>query len=91
MFPVTSCLLSGVSFYKDIVKNISIGDILEMSFDSKNKYDSNAIVIKKNDNICGYIPREVQAKIKKYVPCKVEAIDKHYISEGIYSLRIDVI
>lgn len=91
MFPITSCLLSGVSYYKEMVKEIMIDDVLEMSFDSDNKYDSNAIVIRKGDKICGFVPRDVQLKMKKYAPCKVIVIDKHYITDGISSLRIDLL
>ena len=89
-FPITSCLLVGVSYYKEMIKDLSVGDILEMSFDKDNTYDTNAIVVKKDDKICGYVPRDVQAKMSKYVPSKVEVIDKHYIQDGIYSLRIDL-
>lgn len=91
MFPVTSCLLSGVSHYKEVVKDIMVDNILEMSFDPDNKYDSNAIVVRKDDKVCGFVPRDVQAKMKKYVPCKVVVIDKHYIADGVFSLRINLL
>jgi hypothetical protein len=89
-FPVSSFLLSGVSFYKDTIKNIEIGDTLYMTSDS-NKYDSSAIVIKKNQDICGYVPRDLKEKIQPFVPSTVRVFDKRYIENGIYSLRVDII
>ena len=61
-FPVTSFLLAGVSFYKDTIKGINIGDILDMSFEP-NKYDSSAIIIKKLKDICGYVPIDFYAPL----------------------------
>jgi hypothetical protein len=89
-FPVTSFLLSGVSFYKDTIKNLRIGDILEMNFEN-NKYDATAIVIKKDDNTCGYVPKDIKEKITSFVPSKVKVIDKRLIENNIYSLRVDVV
>jgi len=89
-FPVTSFLLSGVSFYKDTIKNIEIGDTLYMTFES-NKYDSSAIVVKRKEDICGYVPRDLKEKIKLFVPSTVRVFDKRYIENGIYSLRVDII
>lgn len=89
-FPVTSFLLSGVSFYKEIIKEINLNDILDMSFEP-NKYDESAIVIKKNTSICGYVPKDIKEKIKEYVPTKVKVIDKRYVKNDIYSLRVDLI
>lgn len=89
-FPITSFLLSGVSFYKDTIKDINIGDILDMSFKS-NIYDNSAIVVTKNENICGFVPKEIKEKIKVYVPSQVKVIDKRFIENNIYSLRVDII
>jgi hypothetical protein len=88
-FPVTSFLLSGVSFYKDTVKDINIGDILHMTLES-NEYDNSAIVIKKNIDICGYVPKDIKNKVISYVPSQVKVIDKHFF-KGIYSLRVDIV
>jgi len=89
-FPVTSFLLSGVSFYKDTVKSIHIGDILDMSFES-NKYDVSAIIIKKETDVCGYVPKDIKDKVKSYVPSQVRVIDKRLIENNIYSIRVDII
>jgi hypothetical protein len=56
-----------------------------------NKYDSSAIVIKKNEDICGYVPRDLKEKIQPFVPSTVRVFDKRYIENGIYSLRVDII
>ncbi len=89
-FPVSSFLLSGVSFYKETINNIKIGDILSMDFEI-NKYDPSAIVIKTDNNTCGYVPKDLKEKIKSFVPSQVKVIDKHRIENGIFSLRVDVI
>jgi hypothetical protein len=89
-FPVTSFLLSGVSFYKDTIKNLEIGDILYMRSES-NQYDSSAIVIKRNEDICGYVPRDLKEKIQPFVPSTVRVFDKRLTENGIYSLRVDII
>ena len=88
-FPVTSFLLSGVSFYKDTIKNINVGDILNMMFES-NQYDETAIVIKKYSDICGYVPKDIKDIIKNHVPSCVKVIDKRYVENGIYSLRVNL-
>lgn len=87
-FPITSFLLAGVSNYTDTIKDISVNDILYMSLEPENKYDSTAIVIKFNDNICGYVPKDLKEKILPYVPSNVKVIHKHFI-KGNYSLRVD--
>ena len=88
-FPVTSFLLSGVSFYKDIIKTINIGDILDMNFEP-NQYDALAICVKKNTNIVGYVPKDMKDKVKQNVPSKVKVIDKRLVENDIYSLRVDI-
>lgn len=89
-FPITSFLLSGVSFYKDTIQEIRIGDILAMSFEP-NAYDSSAIIIKNNTHVCGYVPKDLKDKMSVYVPCNVKVIDKHLVKDDIYSLRVDII
>jgi hypothetical protein len=89
-FPITSFLLSGVSFYKDTIKDISNGDILSMNFEP-NEYDNTAIVIKKDTKICGFVPKDLKEKIKIYVPSNVKVIDKRLVEKNIYSLRVDIV
>jgi len=89
-FPITSFLLAGVTNYQDSIKNIKVGDILDMSFEPNNTYDSSAIVIKKITDICGYVPKDSQDKVKSYVPSKVKVIAKRPV-KGNYSLRVDII
>jgi len=89
-FPSTSFLLSGVSFYKDTVKSVHVGDILDMSFES-NIYDNSAIVIKKSTDICGYVPKDIKDKVKGFVPCNVTVIDKRLVENNIYSIRVDIV
>lgn len=88
-FPVTSFLLSGVSFHKDTIKSINLGDILDMSFEP-NIYDNSAIIIKRLTDVCGYVPKEIKDKVKQYVPSQVKVIDKR-LKNSIYSLRVDII
>ena len=89
-FPVTSFLLAGVSFYKDTIKDVHIGDILDMSFEP-NTYDESAIIIKKEMYICGYVPKDSKDKVKVHVPSQVKVIDKRLVENNIYSLRVDII
>ena len=88
-FPITSFLLKGVSFTKDIVKTVNINDILQMSLEP-NQYDNTAIVIKKGSDICGYVPKELKEKIMVHVPSSVKVIDKRLVENNIYSLRVDI-
>jgi len=90
-FPVLSFLLSGVSYYKDIIETIQIDDILKMEFEPENKYDDKAIKITKNNTICGYVPKDIQEKILSCVPSDVKVIDKRNVKDDIYSLRVEVI
>lgn len=90
-FPVTSFLLAGVSHYKEIIKFIDIDTTLEMDFEPENTYDKDAIAIKHNSEVCGYVPKDTREKIVPFVPCKVKVIDKCLVENGIYSLRVDVI
>ena len=87
-FPVTSFLLAGVSNYKDIIETIKIDDILEMEFEPSNPYDKDAIVIKCDSDVCGYVPKDTMEKIVSFVPCKVKVIDKRLVKKN-YSLRVD--
>ena len=89
-FPITSFLLAGVSYYKDTIKEIQKDDTLYMQAEP-NAYDSSAIVIKRGDDICGYVPREMQAKVKAYAPSCVKVIDKRLVENNIYSLRVDIV
>lgn len=90
-FPSTSFLLAGVTFYQETIKNLNIGDKLEMSFESDN-HETSAIIIKNISNICGYVPKDIKEKIKPFVPSKVKVIDKRYFNKNnSYSLRVDII
>jgi hypothetical protein len=88
-FPITSFLLAGVSNYQDTIKNINIDDILDMTFEPNNIYDNSAIVIRNLTEVCGYVPKDLQEKVKGYVPSKVQVIYKNR-SKGIYSLRVNI-
>ena len=90
-FPITSFLLVGVSNYKDSIENIKEGDILDMDFEPNNIYDSSAIVIKNITDICGYVPKDSQDKVKSYVPSQVKVSHKTRCKGGIYSVRVDII
>ena len=89
-FPITSFLLAGVKSYQDSIENIKEGDILDMSFEPNNIYDISAIVIKNITDICGYVPKDSQDKVKLHVPSQVKVINKRR-RKGIYSLRVDII
>ena len=90
-FPITSFLLSGVSHYKDTIKDINIGDVLTMSFEPTNTYDSSAIIVKNSNNTCGYVPKDIKDKVKLHVPSQVKVIDKRRVENNIYSVRVDIV
>lgn len=90
-YPVNSFLLSGVSFYKDAVKDINIGDLLDMNFEVNNKYDSSAISIKKITDLCGYVPKDLKEKIIPFVPSQIKVIDKQLVEDNVYSVRVDIV
>ena len=56
--PMLSFLLSGVSYYTDIIETIQVNDILKMEFELENKYDNKAITITKNNTIYGYARKD---------------------------------
>jgi len=89
-FPMLSFLLSGVSYYTNIIETIQVNDILKMEFEPENKYDDKAIKITKNNTICGYVPKDMQKKILSHVPSDVKVIDKRHVKDTIYSLRVEV-
>ena len=89
-FPTTSFLLSGVSHYKNTIKNIKIDDVLMMTLEP-NVYDATAIIIKCDGNVCGYVPKDIKGKVVSYVPSKVKVIDKRHVENDIYSLRVDIV
>jgi hypothetical protein len=88
-FPTTSFLVAGVTFYKDTIKDIHIGDELEMNFE-QNEYDASAIILTKNNATCGYVPKDIKEKVIQYVPRKVKVIDKRLVKNNIYSLRVNI-
>ena len=57
-FPVNSFLISGTSFYKNELLNITYETELKMKEEKDNKYDCNAICIMKDNSIIGYVPNK---------------------------------
>lgn len=60
-FPDRSFLISGVSFYKDAVRNISHTSILTAVAEPDNRYDPNAIKIMNGTDQIGYVPKGSQS------------------------------
>lgn len=89
-FPATSFLIAGISNYTSSTENLKVGDLLSLHFEPENTYDCNAIVIKQDANICGYVPRDMQEKVHSYVPCKVRVIDKRVINKERFGIRVDI-
>jgi hypothetical protein len=54
-FPENSFLISGTSFYKDKITNITYDTELTMK-EENNPFDPTAICIMKDDDIIGYVP-----------------------------------
>lgn len=88
-YPITSFLLSAVSFHQEVIKDLEVNESLQMDFEV-NKYDPTAIVIKRGLEICGYVPKDIKEKVLSFVPSKVKVIEKR-LYKGIYSLRVDIV
>jgi len=88
-YPVTSFLLSAVSFHQEVIKDLEIDEVLQMEFEV-NEYDPKAIVIKKGSEICGYVPKDIKEKVLSFVPSKVKVLEKR-LYNNIFSLRVNIV
>ena len=50
--------IRGYHVYKDVWYS-SVGELLVCEIENSNRYDSNAVAIKKNGNIVGHVPRNI--------------------------------
>jgi len=80
IFPDKSFLISGISFYKENVSNITYETELLMKLEPENKYDPNAICILNNDKIIGYVPNT-----------EIKELCKNNINEPLIIINIKVI
>lgn len=95
--------VAGVSFNnrQSMVKNLNIGDYLRVYRDYENKFDENAIgvFLHSNDEIVGYIPRELACKIAQFfdkfdyspayiVSVNAKVIEKNINRDKIIGIRI---
>lgn len=70
--------ISGISFYdrQQIIKQINVGDILQLKRDYKNQYDKFAIGIYTNDNHIGWIPKHISQKLAWELDCGLNWVVK---------------
>ena len=79
--PVTSFLLTNVESFQSIIQSVSIGDILTI----RTTNDSKDIYVYKNDDLCGYIHKNV---MRSGIPLeRVQVFGK----ERIVSERDDIL
>ncbi len=57
-FSVDTSIRVQYHVYKD-VWNSSVGELLVCDIENTNRYDSNAVAIKKNGNIVGHVPKKI--------------------------------
>lgn len=74
-FPEKSFLISGISFYKDKISNITYDTELIMKEEKDNKYDCDAICIMKDSNIIGYVPKTNKELCKNNIDQKLKIIN----------------
>lgn len=57
--------IAGVKFHdlKDVISQLNEGDEFELVPEPDNKFDSNAVALKINETMCGYIPKTFSAEI----------------------------
>ena len=57
--------IAGVKFHnlKEVINQLSEGDELEIVPEPENKFDSNAVALKFNGTMCGYVPKTYSAEI----------------------------
>ena len=55
--------IAGVTYHKEVAKNIFLDDILEMKPDTK--YGNAIAIYTKNNELCGYVPKIYIDKVKK--------------------------
>jgi len=67
--------VAGVSFYKKTINSLLEGDILYLEKDPKNKYDTNAVKILKDNSLLGHVPKDFNKVILK----RFEKIQTKYV------------
>lgn len=70
--------IAGVSFYdrQEIIKQIKVGDTLQLKRDYQNEYDKYAIGVYSNDNNVGWIPKYISQKLAWELDCGLNWVVK---------------
>lgn len=70
--------IAGISFYdrQMLIKNISVGDILQLKRDYKNEHDRNAIAICVKDKNIGWIPKYISQNLAPEIDCGLKWVAK---------------
>ena len=57
--------IAGVKFHKlsTVINELEVGQVLDLIPEPENKFDPNAVAIKYNDIMLGYVPRTISAEI----------------------------
>lgn len=79
-----SFFVAGVQHHEldKVISDLDKGSILELVPEPENKYDSNAVAIKFNDTMLGYVPRKVSAEVsalfetESVIKCEIEELDE---------------
>ena len=60
--------VSGVSFHREVIESLKLGEQLILEKDPNNKYDSNAIKILNSENkMCGFVPKKYKLGGEEFI------------------------
>ena len=76
---IKSCLVSGISFYKDNCLDITYETELTMELEPNNEYDKSATSIKNNNKKIGYVSNcQIKELCKENIKVPLKIINKTY-------------
>lgn len=76
----------GVSFHKDVVSGITVGDVVQVIPEPENPYDKNALAVHVNGSIAGHFPAPLAERVANAIPSLVNmdaVVAETYTHEGV--------
>jgi len=88
-FKVTSVELSNTANLKEKRYILKINDLLDIE-SASNENGDKWLVVKKDDDLIGYVKKDQQDKIMGLVPCKLYVVKKTHMKDNSFSIRLDL-
>ena len=95
---MVSFRVAGVSFRKDAVEKVNVGDVILLQPEPENEYDPNAIVVLWQGNgsgdeceKIGYVPKDLTGYISEMLPCNAIVESCGNAKSGIKGVSVSIL